>query len=206
MTTRKERESFWLGLIAAGTVAFALTLVASLLPLFHTDPESPSTPAGAEVAVAEIGGSTESTPSETPREAGRPQEGRGPGTGRGPANPLVFGTADPAVLEAFEAGGCVACHSVKGVGGGGATVGPPPFRTGAIAADRRPGPTPEAYIEQSILEPYAFIVPNCPNGPCPEGVMPQTYEQILSTDQLATIVGYLSALGTPSEAEVLTSP
>jgi hypothetical protein len=122
------------------------------------------------------------------------------------AEPLAFGTAKFEVIEAFQAGGCVACHSIKGVGGGAATIGPPLFRTGAIAAERRPGASVAAYIKESIVEPDAFIMPNCPTGPCPSGLMPDTFGDTLSLDQLTTIIDYLAVLGTAVEAEVLTQP
>lgn len=122
------------------------------------------------------------------------------------AEPLSYGNAGTEVVDAFNAGGCVVCHSIKGVGGGNATIGPPLFRTGFLAADRRPGATPEAYIEESIRNPNAWIVPNCPTGPCPESVMPQAYSETLTDDQIGTIVGYLAALGTDAESSVLPAP
>ena len=204
--------------IVAGAVfgAFAVG-VASLLPIFDLGNDY-------EAAIQTVPTTTSANQAPAPttddlqaaqpgtgqgRGRGGPPEGRGPGSQTAVqihATPLADGTAAPVVLDAFAAGGCVACHSIKGVGGGQATIGPPLFQTGAIAADRRPGPTPEAYIEESILDPGAFIMPNCPTGPCLEGVMPQTFGETLTADQLATIVDYLAALGTSAEGEVLTRP
>lgn len=199
MNRRTQRESFWLGFIAAGLVSFVLVLVGSRLLLPSEDNETTTSPTaqGTEDLATSTGG--EEPTSTSP--GGGPPPGRGPGSAG--ANSMAFGTASATVLEAFDAGGCVACHSIKGVGGDGATVGPPLFRTGAIAADRRPGPSVEAYIEESITDPDAFIMPNCPTGPCPSGVMPQTFAESLTADQIQTIVDYLSLLGTASEAEVL---
>lgn len=194
MNSQSQRESFWLGFLIAGLVSFALVIVISRSSLFSLD-EDPVAPTG------QIAPTTSAPVAAGP---GGPPEGRGPGAAGG--NPLAYGTAEQAVLDAFEDGGCVACHSVKGVGGENANIGPPLMRTGAIAAERRPGPSPEAYIEESILDPNAFIMPNCPTGPCPSGVMPQTYGETLSSNQIATIVGYLAALGTPAESTVLTAP
>jgi mono/diheme cytochrome c family protein len=194
MNSRSQRESFWLGFVIAALVSFSLVIVASRSSVFSLEDDPAATtnqaaPTTAAPAAARIGG---------------PPEDRGPGAAG--VSPLAYGTAGQAVLDAFEAGGCVACHRVKGVGGENANIGPPLMRTGAIAAERRPGPTPEAYIEESILDPDAFIMPNCPTGPCPSGVMPQTYGESLSSDQIATIVGYLAALGTPAESTVLSAP
>ena len=45
--------------------------------------------------------------------------------------------------------------------------------------------------------------PTCPDGPCIEGLMPQTLGETLTTDEISTIVNYLAALGTATEAGVL---
>ncbi len=190
MTDRRQTESLLLGLIAGGIVAVVIVFLVSLVFVFGDDTGPDPAAATPTTAAAPIGG---------------PPEGRGPGSGGGAtATPLAYGTANDDVLAAFDAGGCVACHSIKGVGGGDATVGPPLFRTGAIAADRRPGPSVEAYIKESITDPDAFIMPNCPTGPCSAGVMPKTLAESLSVQQIETIVDYLSALGTNAETGVLS--
>lgn len=193
MNQRWQRESFVLGLLMAGLLSFSLVILASLLPVFDTD-DAPTPEA--------LAGNAAPTTMTDLAQGGGPPDGRGPGRN---ANPLAFGTADPEIQAAFDTGGCVACHSIKGIGGDGANVGPPLMRTGAIAADRRPGPSPEAYIEESILDPDAFIMPNCPTGPCASGVMPQTYAETLTSDQITTMVEYLAALGTADEQAVLSS-
>ncbi len=136
-----------------------------------------------------------------------PPEGRGPGSHGGElADPTSQGIADPEVLDTFSSAGCVACHTIKGVGGGAANIGPGLSRLGEVGSLRRPGLSAATYIEESIIDPGAFVRPNCPNGPCPEGVMPQTYGETLTADQISTIVNYLVALGTAAEAEVLNAP
>jgi hypothetical protein len=100
----------------------------------------------------------------------------------------------------------VACHTIKGVGGGAARIGPGLSRLGEVGDRRVAGLSAAAYIEQSIRDPGAFVRPNCPTGPCPEGVMPQTYAETLTADQISTIVNYLSVLGTAAEADVLIQP
>jgi mono/diheme cytochrome c family protein len=204
---RNRQESFLLGLIAGAVVSFSAVMLLSLLPIFDLDDEEEAvtaTPPPSSESTAETADSGIAGPG---RGVGGPPEGRGPGSGgMGTADPLAYGTASPVVMEAFEAGACASCHSIKGVGGGGATIGPPLFRTGALAVERRPGPSPAAYIEESILKPNEFIMPNCPTGPCPEGVMPQNFAETLTPDQIATMVEYLAALGTAAEADVLAAP
>lgn len=204
MTARTQRESMLLGAIAGGAVSFVLVLVLSLVPWSTHDQKN--SVEGQPVA----GLSAQETIPPNLGNQGVP--GRGNGQGRGGSgsgqgagiNPLKFGSAGEEVLDAFAAGGCVACHSIKGVGGEAATVGPHLFRIGAIAADRRPGTSVQAYVEESIINPDAFIMPNCPTGPCSAGLMPQTYAATLSATDLTTIVEYLSKLGTGEESMVLS--
>lgn len=192
MANRYQKESLLLGSVFGGVVGLVAVFAISLLPTFNdetgTTPVSPDTAAATDTSI----------PSTNDRRGGPPE-------GRGPANvdPLTFGTADQDVLDAFAAGGCVACHAIKGVGGQGAIVGPFLFQTGALAATRRPGASAAAYIEESIRNPDAFIMPNCPNGACPSGVMPKTLGDTLSDEQISTIVSYLAALGTDAETGVL---
>ncbi len=105
------------------------------------------------------------------------------------------------VVAAFNKGGCGNCHTIAGVPGATGTVGPNLSEIGAVAASRKEGYTAEEYIRESILDPNAFIAPECPNGPCPAGVMLQSFGETLSEKDLDTIVNYLAALGTDKMAE-----
>jgi hypothetical protein len=49
-----------------------------------------------------------------------------------------------------------------------------------------PGLDAQAYIEQSILDPNAFVVEGFPSG-----VMPQDFRSRLSQDELQALVDYL---------------
>ena len=97
-----------------------------------------------------------------------------------------------AVTAAINAGGCVACHTIPGISGAVGQVGPDLTNIGVEAASRRDGYTAEAYIHESIVEPNAFIVPDCPTGPCIAGTMPVLP---LEEAQLEVIVNYLLTLG-----------
>ncbi len=218
MSNRNQRESLLLGVVAGAVASLLLVVPVSLLPVFDGDAAAatnsqtaPTTaPADAQNNAApgtqpgggnaQVGGSGQ---------GGGPPEGRGPGSANSVVenpDPLSYGLASPEVSSVFNSAGCVACHSIKGVGGGSANIGPHLFRVGAIAVDRRPGSSVVAYIEESIMDPGAFTVPNCPTGPCPEGLMPQTYAETLSESDISTIVNYLAALGTAAEADVLSPP
>ena len=74
-------------------------------------------------------------------------------------------------------------------------LGPDQTNLGAIAATRREGYTAEEYLRESILEPSAFIVEECPLGQCLQ-VMPENYGDLLSEEEIDAIVAYLNSLKT----------
>lgn len=91
----------------------------------------------------------------------------------------------------FTAQGCVGCHGEPyGAGGG---IGPNLGGVATRAAERVPGQSAEEYIRESIINPGAFVVPDCPSGPC-QPVMPPTYKDKLSEDELEALVQYLLTL------------
>lgn len=217
MSNRSQRESTLLGVVAGVIASLFIVIPVSLLPLFGDDDTSRSNSQGATSDTVQedvVAAGTGQGQGQGNAGNGQGQgQGQGQGNGNGGGNqvvenadPLSYGLASPDVLAAFENGGCVACHSIKGVGGGAATLAPHLYRLGEIAADRRPGTSVEAYIEESILDPAAFTMPNCPTGPCIAGLMPSTYGETLTAEDISTIVTYLAALGTPAEADVLTQP
>jgi mono/diheme cytochrome c family protein len=130
-----------------------------------------------------------------------------PGEGQAARPTAVPLTAEQqAGQDVYLKAGCNACHAIRGVGTQGA-VGPNLTRIGAVSEERiasedyktkvtgQPAATTgEEYIRQSILHPNAYIVPECPQGPCPANVMPQIYEQQLAPEELNNLVAYLSSL------------
>lgn len=112
-------------------------------------------------------------------------------------------TAPGHVVAAVNKGGCAGCHVIPGVPGANGQLGPDLSTIGVDATSRIDGYTVEQYITESILDPNAFIAPTCPNGPCPPGVMLQSFAQTLSETDLTQIVDYLALLGTDDEASLL---
>lgn len=102
--------------------------------------------------------------------------------------------------QAFQKGGCTACHTIPGIPGAG-TIGPDLSEIGQVVKARLESgeytgmaKTVEAYLTESIQAPEAFTAPTCPTGPCAKGLMPATLAQALSADELQAAVGYLAAL------------
>lgn len=86
--------------------------------------------------------------------------------------------------------GCGACHMI-GTMGEAHKVGPDLTAIREVAGERVPGLTAVEYLRQSIVEPNAFIVAECPNGPCLANIMPRDYGERLTAEQIEAIVNYL---------------
>lgn len=90
------------------------------------------------------------------------------------------------VFTARSLGACGVCHSTKPGDDG---VGPSLAGVGVSAATRVPGLSAREYLEQSIIDPNAFVV---------EGFradqMLDVYEQRLTADEIEALVEYLATL------------
>jgi mono/diheme cytochrome c family protein len=128
-----------------------------------------------------------------------------PGANSGPKpTPVPLSAEEKAGQEVYlGAAGCTGCHAVKGVGAQGGTG--PALNKLYVTAQARvasaeykaaggKATTPEAYIEESILNPNQFIVPKCPAGPCAAGVMTQNFKDTIKAEDLANLVKWLSTL------------
>src|SRR5439155_22756114 len=92
----------------------------------------------------------------------------------------------------FSAKGCTACHTIQEIPSARGNIGPDLSELGTRAGARKPGTSAHAYIEESILNPGAFLVPGYQN------LMP-SFQGQFTPDQLETIIDYLSKLGTPEQ-------
>lgn len=111
--------------------------------------------------------------------------------------PIEGVAAEEIILNA----GCGSCHQIGSLGEA-HKVGPDLSAIGVIAAGRVAGMSAEEYIRQSILQPNAYLAPECPNGPCIANIMPQDYATRLTPEQLDILVRYLLALDGSGEREV----
>lgn len=96
-------------------------------------------------------------------------------------------TADPANGQALTvANGCTACHSLeKDV----RVVGPSWYSVGATAGERVAGESAGLYLYTSITDPNTYV-----NEGYVAGLMPLTYKDILSNEQMADVIAYLLSM------------
>jgi cytochrome c oxidase subunit II len=113
-----------------------------------------------------------------------PQAGGGGGGGGG-------GGANAVGKQVFTANGCGGCHTLADAGSNG-TVGPDLNKLVADAAKygKQQGESPSQYVKDSIVDPEKFVVPGFPKG-----VMPSTFGQQLSPQQIDALVKYLLSVG-----------
>ena len=88
------------------------------------------------------------------------------------------------VFESPEAG-CLACHAIGREG----LRAPDLSGIGARAAERVPGQSAEAYIQESIVDPCTHVVEGY------DCIMPQTLAQTLGSAKVTALVAYLQSLG-----------
>ncbi|MGD2049270.1 MAG: hypothetical protein PVH03_07235 [Chloroflexota bacterium] len=131
------------------------------------------------------------SPTPTPTSEVEPQETP---TAEATTTPLPTTTPRPIAGDDAETiilnSGCGVCHRIGDLGETG-KVGPDLSNIGAEAGTRSVNLNAEEYLRQSIVEPGAFIYPDCPNGPCQDGIMPGDYDSRLSSEQLAILIDFL---------------
>jgi mono/diheme cytochrome c family protein len=126
-----------------------------------------------------------------------------PGEGQTPRPTAVPLTPEQeAGKQVFLKQGCIACHTIKGVATG--AVGPNLSKIGSDAAtiiasaeyksSKGKATTPEEFIHESVVDPNAYIAPQCPTGSCAANIMPQTFGTTIPATDLNNLVAYLSTL------------
>ncbi|MCH9012441.1 MAG: cytochrome c [Proteobacteria bacterium] len=118
-------------------------------------------------------GQADPTPTSTPTAAPAPTATTAPSDG-------------PSGAELIVSMGCSGCHSLDSIPEATAKVGPDLSHIG--------GRADAAYIRESILDPNAVTASECPNGPCPVGLMPPMFGIIMSPEEIDTLVAYLAGL------------
>jgi cytochrome c553 len=97
----------------------------------------------------------------------------------------------------YTANGCNACHGDPTGDPSSAVVGPWLGNIGNDASTRVEGESAQQYIYQSILDPNAFIAPECPTGPCSEpSAMRADFGFVLSEQDMADLIAHYMTLTT----------
>jgi cytochrome c oxidase subunit II len=111
--------------------------------------------------------------------------GGGGGAGGGGGQQLAQGK------QLFTANGCGGCHTLADAGANG-TVGPNlnNINSDATKYGKQLSESAVQYVTQSIVKPDQFTVPGFPKG-----VMPSTFGQQLTPQQIAALVKYLLSVG-----------
>ncbi|MBX3050185.1 MAG: c-type cytochrome [Caldilineaceae bacterium] len=105
-----------------------------------------------------------------------------------PADVAALLPGDPAHGEQLAtSAGCVGCHRLDDSN---TVVAPTWSNVASTSITRVPGESPALYFYQSITEPNAFVVDGY-NG----GVMPQTYADTLSAQDIVDLMSYLLTQG-----------
>ena len=102
-----------------------------------------------------------------------------------PAQPTPTPTGPPEVYNTAQPIACSVCHSLDGTTG----LGPTWLGIATGAETRVSGKSAEEYIRESILDTGAFVV-----GGFPDGLMPQTFADTLTPEQIDDLVAFLLTL------------
>lgn len=96
----------------------------------------------------------------------------------------------------FTSYGCNGCHGDPEGDRATANVGPWQGDLYELAGTRLDGYSAEQYIYESIVNPAAYIVPDCPNGPC-GNAMPNNFGDRMSNSpqDMEDLITYLMSLG-----------
>jgi nitrite reductase (NO-forming)/hydroxylamine reductase len=107
---------------------------------------------------------------------------------------------DELAVQAFRKGGCGACHVIPGVPGAVGTIGPGLSEMGNVAEARIQSgaysgnaKTVDEYLSESLIDPNAFVSPDCSSGPCQGGLMP-SYSGTFSDQEIRAVTDYLASL------------
>ncbi len=177
-----------LGKLASLIVAAGATLLLVLLLIAFArgmNPGGTAAPAATQPATVAQAGPTATAPAGMAHEA---------------ETPAAAPAADPSLIaqgkQLFQSQGCGACHTFKGLSSG--AVGPDLTDMAAPAQEylkdpKYKGQAKDAagFVRESIVDPNAFIAPQCPAGPCTPGVMPQDFGKRLNKEQIEALVAFL---------------
>ena len=85
---------------------------------------------------------------------------------------------------------CIACHGLPGDPDSN-NVGPHLGNAGSVAARRVPGKSAEQYLYESILDPNAYIAPECKNHVCESPSAMPPFGEFLKRQDMADLIAYM---------------
>lgn len=113
-------------------------------------------------------------------------------------------------VQAFQKGGCGACHVIPGVPGAVGNIGPDLTNIGEVVEERiksgaytGQAKDEHAYLLEALKNPDAYIAPDCGGKACQKGLMPASLAEALTADELDAVVKYMADL---PEAAVAAEP
>ncbi len=168
----------------------------------ESETEAPADDVASEEAATDENAHDEAETEEAADDAGREEATADEETEDEETAPAEEPAADEAadgpsaeVVTALSKATCIACHVIPDVPGAVGMIGPDLSTIGIDGAARVNGMSAEEYIHESIIDPEAFIAPECPTGACAKGLMSPAFGQMLTAEELDGVVAYLSILG-----------
>jgi cytochrome c2 len=185
--------------IAEAATAAAETAAAPTLPPTETPTEEPTAtvvpPTETEAATEAPTDAPTDEPTEAATEASTeaptdaPTEATatsGETAADGPSGDAANGEV---LFTTFQASVNFACNTCHLVNAEAQLIGPGLLNISTRAAERVPGQSAEEYLHNSILHPSEFVVPGFPDM-----LMPQTYGDIFTDEEINDLVAYLFTL------------
>jgi len=103
--------------------------------------------------------------------------------------------------NAFQKGGCVACHVIPGVENAVGTIGPDLSEIGTKAEAQLSNShymgtanTVLEYLKEALVDPNAHISTECPGGTCSSGLMPSYSDGTLNDAEIDAIINFMAKL------------
>lgn len=103
--------------------------------------------------------------------------------------------------NAFQKGGCVACHVIPGVENAVGTIGPDLSEIGTKAEEQLSSShymgtanTVLEFLKEALIDPNAHISTECPGGTCSSGLMPSYSDGTLNDAEIDAMINFMAKL------------
>jgi nitrite reductase (NO-forming)/hydroxylamine reductase len=103
--------------------------------------------------------------------------------------------------NAFQKGGCIACHVIPGVENAVGTIGPDLSEIGTKAEEQLSSShymgtanTVLEFLKEALVDPNAHISTECPGGTCSPGLMPSYSDGTLNDEEIDAMINFMARL------------